>query len=405
MDIFVARQPIFDQHQKVVAYELLFRNGFQNCFQNTVNGDQATSTVLTNSFISIGMNELTRGKRAFINFTRNLLVDQVATIFPRDLLAVEILETIEPDQEVVNACRRLREKGYKIVLDDFVFDEKFIPLMQLADIIKVDFLLNDEQQRRRLVQQYQKLGIQFLAEKVETKEEFEKACQWGYSYFQGYFFCKPEIVTGKDIPGYKLNYLQILQEIHKPELNLNELENIIKRDVSLSFKLLKFINSAAFGIPREIKSIRQALVMLGSREIKKWVSLLVLNHMGSDKPKELTVNSLIRAHFCEEIAKKTSLQKDASDLFLMGLFSLIDAFMDRPMEEILKGLPISVDIRDALLGKQNVYRKVFEVVVNYEQGNWAQCEHLANELQLESAQISGGYLEAVEWAHQLFIPA
>ena len=220
MENFVARQAIFDKNLKVYAYELLFRAGQENVYAAT-DADLATSSVITDSFITIGLESLTRGKRAFINFTKNLLMDETATIIPKDSLVVEILEDIKPDEGIIAACTKLKESGYTLALDDFIFDEVFKPLIELADIIKVDFRLSGMEESRALIEKYGLKRIKFLAEKVETQDEFDQALEMGFTYFQGYFFSKPVIVTSKDIPGYKINHLNIMHEINHPDIDFN----------------------------------------------------------------------------------------------------------------------------------------------------------------------------------------
>lgn len=401
MEVYVARQPIFNAKQEVFAYELLFRNGFKNYYDH-LDGDQATSSVLHNSFLTIGMDSLTRGTRAFVNFTRNLLLSEVATLFPKDQMVIEILETVEPEREIIAACTRLKKSGFTLVLDDFVFEPRFQPLIDLADIIKIDFLATPPAERKNLIRQFGTTGRKFLAEKVETQEEYKQAIDMGYAYFQGYFFSKPVIVSAKEVPGYKLNFLQILREVNRPELDFNKLESIIKRDISISYKLLKFINSAAFGVARRVESLKQAMVLLGSRELRKWVSLIVLSNIGKDKPEELVVTSLLRARFLELLASTTNLAQKSADLFLLGLFSQIDAFMDRPKEEILKELPISELIKGVLLGEDNIYKPFYELVISYENADWKPTEKILTQLQLSQEILPALYLESLAWTNQIF---
>ncbi len=401
MEVFVARQPIFDKKLEVWAYELLFRSGLDNFYEN-LDGDQASSRVISNSFLLIGMDELTEGKMAFINFTRNLLVGEFISALPKELVAVEILENVEPDEEVIAACKSLKQLGYLLVLDDFVFEDKFQPLIELADIIKVELINLEVEEIKSLVQEFISRGVKFLAEKVETREEFDRALEMGYSYFQGYFFSKPVIVSGQDIPSSKLNYLQILQEIHRPELEFDHLDDIVKREVSLSYKLLKLTNSAAFGFRNKVNSIRHALIILGKDEIKKWVSIIALSAMGDDKPAELVMNSLIRARFCELMAPGLRMKEQSSDLFLMGMFSLIDALVDRPISEILEELPISEDIKVALLGGENRFGDVYESVLAYERGDWDRFSECATKLKSDETEAPELYLESVDWAKQVF---
>lgn len=401
MNVFVARQPIFDEQQKVYAYELLFRSGWDN-FYDQSDGDYASSSVLSHSFLLIGLDSLTRGKRAFINFTRNLLLNEVATIFPKELMAIEILENIEPDDEIIAACKKLKQFGYLLVLDDFVFKVNYKPLVELADIIKVDFLNTKFEERLTIIQRVGSSKIKFLAEKLESRETFEQALELGFSYFQGYFFCKPDVISSHDVPAYKLNYLRLLSEINRPEVNYDKLEKIFKRDLTLSYKLLNYINSAHFGFWNKIRSIKHALALLGLVESKKWLSLIALSCIGKDKPDELVVSSIVRAYFCELIAPKIGLKDRASELFLMGLFSMLDSFLDQPMAEVLDRLPISIEIKNALLGKKSHFRDVLDLILSYEKGHWKQFSEYAAKLKVEEPDIPEFFLKAIEWAQQIF---
>lgn len=401
MDIFIARQPIFDIRQNVFAYELLYRSGIKNLYAG-INGDQASSEVIGSSFLLFGLENLTMGKKAFINFTRKLLEDEVATLLPKESIVVEVLENVEPDKQMLSACIKLKELGYQLALDDFAYDPRFEPFIDLVDIIKVDFLQTSPQDRAALVQRIGNKNIKFLAEKVETKEDFNQALQAGYSYFQGYFFSKPNIVSGKDITSFKLTYLQLLQEIGKPDLDFDELEETIKRDVALSYKLLRYINSAAFSLRANISSIKQALVLLGQKEIKKWVSLVALRSIGEDKPDELVKLAISRGRFCELVSPKLGLKHRSPDFFLMGMFSLIDAFLDQPLAYILSQLPIAVDIKRALLGKESRFKDVYQMAVSYEQGNWEKALRLAKRLKLEEQEIIDVYLESLDFTRRIF---
>ncbi len=404
MDIYVARQPIFDRYQEVFAYELMYRSG-ANKFYSTLDGDRAISEVITNSFLLIGLENLTRGKKAFINFTKNLLENDTATLLPNDCLVVEILEDAEPDEKMLAACRKLKELGYLLTLGDFRYDPRFLPLLHLVDIVKVDFLNASLYDRRSVINKVNKNGrerVKFLANRVETREEFTEAVELGYTYFQGYFFSKPHLVSGRDIPGFKLTYMQILQEINREEVNFDKLEDLIKRDVSLSYKLLKFINSLAFGFRSEIHSIKQALVLLGQKEIGKWLSLIALRNIGENKPDELIVAALCRAKFCELVASRVDLKSRSSDLFLMGMFSLIDAFLDRPLPDILADLPLAEDIKEALQGGNSRLGDVYALVLAYEKGDWEELSRRAARLELDEKEVKEFYLGSLELANQVF---
>ncbi len=401
MEIYVARQPIFNRHQEVLAYELLYRSGV-NKFYSNLNGDQASFEVISNSFLLIGLQTLTRGKKAFINFTKKLLENDVATLLPNEAIVIEILQDIKPDEKTLQACKKLKEMGYSLALGDFSYNSKYLPLVDLADIIKVDFLKTGKEEREAIVQRVGKNKVRFLAERVETRDEFNQALEMGYTYFQGYFFSKPLILSGKDIPGFKIIYLKILQEINKRDLDFDRLESYIKMDISLSYKLLKFINSLFFGFRNEIRSIRQALVLLGQKELSKWLSLIALKGIGDNKPDELIITAICRAGFCESIAPRAGLKDRSPDLFLMGMFSLIDAFLDRPLPDILAGLPISDDIKFALLGGKNRFRDVYELVLAYEAGDWEQLAFKTALLELAEIDVRECYLNALEMSNQIF---
>lgn len=396
MDVFVARQPIFDRRQKIFAYELLFRSNSHEENYNYHDGDRATSAVLSNSFLTIGMQTLTGGKRAFINFTKNLLLQEVASIFPKELVAIEVLENVEPSEEIVAACKRLKDQGYVIVLDDFVLEKKCRSLIEVADIIKIDFLKTRGNARKTILENTHSHKVKFLAEKVETLDDYHQAVELGYSYFQGYFFSKPMIVPGRDVPGYRQNYVRLLKELSNPDVDFDQLESIIKQDVSISYKLLNYINSAYFNFPKRIESIKHTLVMLGLIEARKCLMVFALSYIASDKSEALLSISLTRANFCEMIAAKINLRHRALDLFFLGLFSMIDALLDRPLPEILEKLAIAPDVKGTLLGQPTRFTPLYQLMLFYERGDWHHYAACAAAIQLNEIDIPDIFLEAVE---------
>ncbi len=373
----------------------------KNAFTHT-DPDQATSKVISDSYFLLGIPTLTGGKRAFINITRDVLLNEFVYLIPKESMVVEILETVEPDPEILAACQKLKQSGYLLAVDDFVYDEKYKPLLNMVDFVKIDFLATKGEGRRALLDQYASSGIRFLAEKVENPEEHKEALDLGYSYFQGYFFCKPTIISGKDIPAYKLHYLKILQEIHRPEIDFRKLGEIIKMEISLSFKLLRYINSAYFGLRNKITSITQALTLLGENEVKKWVSLIALANMGEDKPEELIVQAMIRAKFCESLGAAAGLVQRTDNLFLMGMFSLIDTILSRPLAEIMREIPIADEIKDALLGEKNRLRDVFDFALICEKGDWEKMPDQTARLGIKEARAYQLYLDALRWSHQCY---
>ncbi len=401
MDTFIARQPIFDLKKNVFAYELLFRSGWENYFSHD-DIDQAASKVIGDSVLVHGLDTLTAGRKGFYNFSRETLLEAYYTVLPKEETVVEILEDVEPDAEVIKAAEKLKAAGYTLALDDFVYNERFAPLLDLADIIKVDFLLSDRFEQLELAARFAPKGIKMLAEKVETWEIYQDAIKMGYVYFQGYFFSKPTVMTSKDIPAFKLHYLQILKELQKSDLSYDGLEKIIKMEVSLSYKLLRYINSAFFGWKTNISSINHALVLMGENDVKKWASLMVLSSMADDKPNELVVQAVFRARFSECLAPRFGLSAHSQDLFLMGMFSLIDAIIDTSLSELLEKLPIADDIKLALLEQKGRMGEVFQLLLAYERGNWEEIAELTARFKINDDGISRYYLDALEWANQSF---
>jgi c-di-GMP-related signal transduction protein len=401
MQKFTARQPIFDRKLRIYGYELLFRSSIDSFFCSG-SSDEKTASVIADSFLNIGFEALTRKKKAFINCTRETLVKEYITLLPREGTVVEILETVMPDDEVLTACRKLKQSGYVLALDDFVFTKEIGPFADIADIIKVDFRATAAAERERLAHTYLSQRRLLLAEKLETMGEYKQARSLGYSLFQGYFFARPEVISGRDIPLFKLNYLNILKQIHQADLNVKTLEETVKHDTGLCYKLLKYLNSAFFGFRGEIRSIRHTFSLLGLDQLKKWLSLVVMASMATDKPEELMINSIIRAHFCEALAPMVAFESRATDLYLMGLFSMLDAILDRPMPELMATIAVSDDVKDALMNGHNRFRDVFELVVSYERGDWEQFARMASTLDADEAGIPPIYFESLSRAQQFF---
>ncbi|MBZ5594049.1 MAG: HDOD domain-containing protein [Acidobacteriia bacterium] len=403
MEVFVARQPIFDRQQRVYGYELLFRPQLDSTAAGTASS-MASLQVITNSLLSIGVETLLAGARAFINFPEQLLTDERALSLPPSIAVIEILETVKVGPAVIAACRSLRAKGYVLALDDFPQQADYAELAGLVDIIKVDFRATSAAEQEAIVNHYLPRGVRLLAEKVETQEEFQRARKLGYHYFQGYFFARPVVVSRREIPGFKLNYLRILREIHQPELEFRGLESLIQRDVSLASKLLRYVNSAIFGWISPVQSIRQALALLGEQEIRNWASLAALPTLAVDKPDELMRMALLRARFCELVAPWEGLAHRKADLFLTGLFSLLDAMLDRPLAEILAEMRLTGAIADTLLGTgrpEEPMALIYRLVREYESGDWRAFTATANHLHVPVEIIPELYLNAVVWSDQI----
>lgn len=402
MEVHVARQPIFNVDKKVIGYELLFRNGTSDFFPGS-DRDQATADVINSSFFLKIVDDLAGGKKAFVNFTPRLLKQEMMTILPAKILAVEFSETVDADPDVVAACRHLKEKGYMVVLDDFVYHQSSAEILKFVDMVKVDFVQTREADRKAIAAKLMPMGVSLLAEKVESYFDFKQAKEFGYQYFQGYFFGRPEIFSGRDIPGYTVNYLNMLREASRAEIDFDKMEQIFRRDVALSFKLLKFINSSFFGVRSKISSVRQALVMLGRKEILKWISLLALQNIAQEKPDEVVVLSLIRARFGELLAFQMGWSKKSNQAFLVGLFSLVDAMLDRPMGDVLRELPLEDEIVVALLRGDNDLGQLHNMARHYEKAEWDEFSAMAQTIGIPEQDVAKLYRQALEWAQGLFV--
>ncbi len=404
MSVFVARQPIFGAEGEVFGYELLFRSGPENVFTGG-DGEECTRAVVANSACEIGIDEITDGKKAFINFPESLLLNGFVETIPPHLLIVEILEEVQPTPEVLDACRELRAKGYTLAMDDFVEHHSNSPLIKVADIIKVDFRATTPASRSDMAKRLAAPKRRLLAEKVEDQDEYDSGKQAGYDLFQGFFFAKPEMKSSQTIEGNKLAYLRLLEQINRPDARIEELEQTISADVSLTYKLMRMINSAWFGFKREICSIRHALVLLGPNEVRKWASLATLNILAEGKPSELIARAMIRARVCERLAWLTHLDDRSSELFLLGMFSLIDAIMDAPMQQIMDKLPLSADIKAVLLGGDNDLRALFDSMLCYETGSWERFDFYADALSIDQEAVSQTYMDSLKWVRQFLAVA
>jgi EAL and modified HD-GYP domain-containing signal transduction protein len=400
-EVFVARQPIFDTDQKLFAYELLYRSSLNNSC-GPADGTSATLTVLRDAFLLLGT-QLTGTTRAFINFNLDLLKKRVPHSLRAENTVIEILEDSTDDPVVVDLCIELKREGYTIALDDFTPRNEIVAgLLRLADIIKVDFREVTVAEQADIMRQYAGKGIQFLAEKVETPEEFAEARRLGYRYFQGYFFGKPHIVSARNIPGNKLVYLRMLNEINRPDMDFPSLEGVIKRDTYLTYALLNYINSAYFGLRGRVGSIMQALSLLGEREVRRWASLVILTFLGADKPSEVSVLSLVRAKFCELLAMKVKLAEKASELFMTGMFSMLDVLVGRPLDEVLNTINVAEEIKVALTTGGNRYGDVLSLVLAYEKAAWDEVDALADAVGLDKRKLPSDYGTSAEWAARVF---
>ena len=391
--VFVGRQQIYDRNLDVAAYELLFRSDMQNR-ASIADGDVATSQLLINAVIEIGLENITFNRPTFVNFTKNFIVGKNEIPFDPDVIVIEVLETVEPDAEVVSALSRLRDQGFTIALDDYIDSDHRESLLDLADIIKLDLRGYDPGKLEQDVKRLKRMPLKLLAEKVETNDEFERCKDLGFDYFQGYFLSRPQTIEGKTIASNQLSILQLLVKLRDPKVTFDEVVDLVKQDVSLSLKLLRYVNSLAHGVRRQIDSVRQAAVRLGLQKICQIVTLIAMSGI-SEKPRPLLETALVRARMCE-ILGASKRPETAEICFTVGLFSSLDAFLDQPLKEILTELPITPEIREALLSHEGPMGRLLSCVIAFEQGNWEGVRKFG----VEDATVQDAYLRALSWGHQ-----
>ncbi|MFZ5969821.1 MAG: EAL and HDOD domain-containing protein [Bacillota bacterium] len=400
MEVFVARQPIFNKDKEVVAYELLYRDGNRNFFDNSVSSSIATSILLVNSYFSIGISNLVGQSKAFVNFDKELIHRDIPMIFNKDIIAIELIENIVVDQAFLEKIKEMKAAGYTIVLDDFVYDYPYKELVELCDIIKVDMLLNDRENIKTIIDTWNDGKKTFLAEKVENDEVFRWALEMGFQLFQGYFFSKPVIMRRKKFKENSTKYIQILQELNCEEPSFDRIANVIEYDVGLTYKLLRLVNSK-FTLIKEVHSIKHALAILGLKEIERWISLIMVQEMGNDKPSELVRIALLRSKLGELLALHSSFRDRKYEVMLMGLMSIVDAILETPMEEVLKELPLSEDIKNTMLGRNSVFFDLYQLMLLYERGLWEDVGRYAQKLDVDDKILPELYFDAIKWADEL----
>jgi c-di-GMP-related signal transduction protein len=390
----VARQPVFDCEQKVFGYELLFRNGIEDYFN--ADPDTAARSTLDSSLL-FGIDTLCDNRRAFVNCTRDVLFKDLITLLPPHQTVAEVLETVEPEDRVVAACKRLKAAGYLIALDDFAPDDPRMPLCPFADIIKVDIRATTLEERVGMMRRFGSSTCKLLAEKLESPQEFHQARDMGFSYFQGYFFCRPEVVTGREVPASRIHYVRLLEMVCRPELDMLELEKVLKQEASISYRLLRYLNSPIFGFALEITSIRHAIAILGERELRRWIRLVVTVGAAEQKCSELVLMGLARARFCELLSYRIHAN---TDLFLLGLLSIMDAILEVSMQSLLEQLPVDREAKAALLGQKSSLRPLYQLMLAQESGEWAQSAELAKGFNLTDEDVALLWWQAMQWAQE-----
>ena len=397
---WLARQPILTRDEKVVGYELLFRESAE---ETHFSSDVETATCSTIDTLNvIGLDAVCDGHLAFINCTHQQLLKDYFLLLPPDKVVVEIQETVPADEIVMSACRRLKHQRYRIALDNFVPNDPRKSLVSYADFLKVDIRKQSETENAALVANHGK-QCRMLAQKVETRIQMLTAEKDGFTLYQGYFFRHPERMRARHIPGNQASYLRLLQAISAPEIDLSAVEDLIKHDASLCYRLLRYLNSPLLGVSAPVQSIRHAMNLLGERELVRWIRMATTLVMGQEKCSDLVLSSLHRARFCELIAPKV--QHGKSDLFLMGMLSLMDAILELPMGVVVEGLALDHDTKTELLEAKIAHETpitpIYQLMLAREAGEWEDVTSLAKKLNLSLPFVNRAYNEAMLWARQM----
>jgi len=400
MKVFTARQAILNQKEHVVAYELLYRDGPDNIFPN-IDPHEATAKVVMQTHLNQGLSPITDNKPALINFCEQSIIDGLPLLLPNKQVMIEILETVTPSDQVFQVCKALYHQGYHLALDDFIYHPEWSRFFNLVKLIKFDIQETPLDTIGPLIEKVkQRKNLKILAEKVETKEEFLEAKKIGFNFFQGYYFCKPEMGNSSDLDSNQPILFTLMQESLKSPMNISKISEYFERDSALSYKLLKFVNSGILPITQQMDSIKKAVIYLGELQLKKLILLLTAGIIAQDKPKELTRIAIVRARFCELIAKKV-LPGQSEASFIVGLFSLLDAMLDRPLGEILENLSLAEEVVAALTTeKPSLLKYILSVVKEYEQGSWFKTKTAAEMINIDYDLLADFYKEAVIWANK-----
>jgi EAL and modified HD-GYP domain-containing signal transduction protein len=393
-EVFVARQPIFNRRLEVAGYELLFRGGAVS-EALVASSEGATATVVLNSFTEIGLERIVGPHTAWVNVSREFVLSGLARTVPPGLVGLELLEDQVIDDRFVDAVRALKTQGYRIALDDFDYTPRAEPLLGLVDVIKLDMLRLGREKLAWHVDRLRPYGAALLAEKLETRGDHAYCADVGCDLFQGFFFRQPELVRDRGIAASRMSLLQVVAALQDASVDFSALEHLISRDLALSFRLLRYINSAFFGLHCEVRSIGHALALLGVENLRHWATLSVLASI-DDKPPELTITALVRARFCE-LAGDHVPSATSGELFTLGLFSVIDALMDAPIVDVLASIPFPQEMREALIAHAGASGMLLECVAALEAADFDTAQAIV-------ANAGELYLEALVWANDAAAP-
>ncbi|SHI52800.1 EAL and modified HD-GYP domain-containing signal transduction protein [Clostridium amylolyticum] len=399
--MFIARQPIFNKSMKIYGYELLFRSDSNaKEFRNT-SSSSATATVL-GGLLEQGINQVVGKTKAFVNFDYDFIMSDTIELINSDTLVIEVLETVKIDYNLIERLKYLRRKGYKIALDDFEESFSSYPIVPIADIIKYDIMLTPLDAITDDVNKALSQNKIILAEKIETDEQFQKAVEMGFHLFQGYFFSRPKIVGSSNArKSSKVQYSRIINELKKEEPSYNTITSIIESDVNLAYSVMRVMSNKKS--EDSFNSIKKALIRMGFKELERWINVLMLQDISQAKPVELMKLSLVRSKFSEHVASNSKFKEHIEEVSMMCLFSVLDAILDKPMSEALEGMLLSENVFNALVHREGDFKPICKLIFAYERGDWAEVQKFADIIEIDTALLSKGYLESIQWAAEVLL--
>lgn len=406
MKTYIARQPIFQRDMCVYGYELLYRDSEKNSFNPNIDGDRATKSLVSNAITNFGLLKLCNKKYAFINFTENLLTSNLPSLLGARDIIIEILEDVTPSPKLIESIQKLKEHGYMFALDDYALDSKFDPLLELSDIIKVEYPKLTPKERKGIPKDARFRDKKLLAEKIETAEEYHEAKKAGYNLFQGYYFSKPVALSKESMQISPCSYTRALIELQKPSFSYGNIEKIISTDYALTYKLLYRANTLAYYRGNKIKSVRQALVRMGVSELYHWLLLVLMEDIAPESCNELVKTALIRAVCAEQLAKllEDKIKLSCDGAFIVGMFSIVktEKANKEDIKNMFKAIALSDDITNALLGQDNCYHDILSFIINYEKNNAEYVDKFLQDNNLDEKQIWDIYSSAVKYADFAF---
>lgn len=405
--VFMSRIPIFDKEMKTVAYDLKLNVSADKMFsiaQSSANevDDKDIIKSTSNAFTLFGIDKISSGKKIIIEMSKNLISKNFAFTLPAKATIIQIPGNIDIDEELIEQVKKFKEKGYETSLSNLTIKDGITELLPHIDIVRIDFMSTSNDNISMFAENLIAYKIKLLAEKLDEKTRMQYAAKLGFTMFQGHFFSKTEIISTNDIPPFKLNSVRVFRETTKPEVDFHALCHIIGQDVAMTYKLLKYVNSAYFGVRNNITSLKNAVTMLGEKELRKWLYMMLTSSLGSDRPDELVILSMTRAKFCELVSPFFWMSAKASENFIMGMFSLFDTMFGRPIEELIDDIPLPEDIKKTLLGVETKHSSILSLAKYYEDGNFEMCSTLINKFMLDEKDIQQAYVESVEWTHEIY---